>query len=231
MGIINKFLNLLILNRCIICGKYLLEHINFYAVCMECELKQIINNKHICSTCGYPLISESDTCLRCRDVDFNYISNRSIFTYSGDIKELLYQYKFKNRKQISEYFAKYLDAFFINNYSECIIVPVPGRKIVKKKKGWEHIDLIANILKIKYKLPVKKILIRKGSKAQKTLSRDKRAENLQKSVRIQKNIKLLPKNIVLIDDVFTTGTTINECAGILKSSGVQKIFSLTIAID
>lgn len=231
MRIIKQLLNLLITNRCLICGKYKLELINFYPLCMDCESKQIINNKHICSICGYPLISESDKCLRCRDFEYNYISNRSIFNYSGDIKEILYQYKFKNKKQLSEYFAKLLAAFLIRDYSECIIVPVPGRTIVKKKRGWEHIDLIANILKRKYKLPVQKFLRRKGKKAQKTLSRDKRAENLQKNVSIKRNIKILPKNVVLIDDVFTTGTTINECAGILKSAGIEKIYSLTIAID
>jgi ComF family protein len=116
-------------------------------------------------------------------------------------------------------------------YPASIIVPVPGRRIVKKSKGWEHIDLIGKILKHKYKLPVYKLLIRKGKKAQKTLSREKRAENLRKSIRIQKNIKNIPASVVLLDDVFTTGTTINECAGILKSAGVEKIYSLTIAID
>ena len=231
MSIINQFLNLLIINRCVICGKILVKQSKLYPLCWECELKQIKNNKHVCSICGYPLISETEKCLRCRDADFNYITNRSIFIYSGNIKELIYLYKFKNRKQLSEYFAKHLAAVLIKDYSECIIIPVPGRKIVKKKKGWEHIDLIANILKRKYKLPVQKILKRKGKKAQKTLSREKRAENLQQNVSIKRNIKLLPKNIVLIDDVFTTGTTINECAGILKSAGAKNIFSLTIAID
>ena len=231
MGKLNHFFNLLIINRCVICGNILTEQTQSYAVCSECELKQIRKNKHSCSVCGYPLISEAVKCIRCRDIDVNYISNRSLFLYSGDIQELLYQYKFKNRKNLSFYFAKYLSEIISLYYPESIIVPVPGRKIVKKNKGWEHIDLIANILKIKYKLPVQKILIRKGKKAQKTLSREERAENLQKNVRKKKKIKKLPKNVVLIDDVFTTGTTINECAGILKKAGVEKIFSLTIAID
>lgn len=231
MSIINRILNLIIIKRCVICGEYLFKESQLYPVCNKCEIKQNFNNKNICSICSYPLISESDICMRCRNVNLNYISNRSIFNYSGDIKELLYQYKFKSRKQLSEYFTKYLADFIIQDYADSIIVPVPGRKIVKKKQGWEHIDLLANILKTKYKLPVQKILIRKGRKAQKTLSREKRAANLQQNVSIKRNIKLVPKKIVLIDDVFTTGTTINECAGILKKAGVKKIYSLTIAID
>ena len=119
----------------------------------------------------------------------------------------------------------------LENYPNIVIVPVPGRKIVRKNKGWEHIDLIGKILKHKYKLPINKLLVRKGRKAQKTLSREKRAENLQKTISLRRNCKTLPNSIVLLDDVFTTGTTINECARILKSAGVDKIYSLTIAID
>ena len=106
-----------------------------------------------------------------------------------------------------------------------------NEKIVKKLKGWEHIEYISAILKNKYKLPVQNLLTRKGKKAQKTLSREERAQNLRKNIRIKRNIRKLPETVVLLDDIFTTGTTINECAGILKEAGVKKIFSLTIAID
>nr|MDA3940253.1 hypothetical protein [Spirochaetia bacterium] len=170
-------------------------------------------------------------CLRCRENKLNYISNKSLFVYSGDIKELIYQYKFQHKKSLSLYFAKYIFKTFLENYSDCTIVPVPGRKIIKKRIGWEHIDLIAKILKQKFKLPVQKILTRKGSKAQKTLSKEKRAENLRKSICLQRGIKRIPNSVVLLDDVYTTGTTINECAGILKKAGVGTIYSLTIAID
>ena len=189
------------------------------------------NFNFLLANCGFPLISETGNCLRCRDVEFNYISNRSLFKYYGDIKELIYQYKFNNRKKLAFYFAKQLSEVLHESYSDNIIIPIPGRGIVKKTKGWEHIDLIGNILKQKYKLPVKKLLLRKGRKAQKTLSREERSENLQKNISIRKNIEILPESVVLLDDVFTTGTTINECAGILKSVGIEKIYSLTIAID
>ncbi|MCK5673152.1 MAG: ComF family protein, partial [Spirochaetales bacterium] len=181
--------------------------------------------------CGFPLLSESINCLRCRNIEFKYLSNRSLYRYSGSIKELIYQYKFNNRKSLAFYFARKLSVVLLESYRNCIIIPIPGRGIVKKSKGWEHIDLIGNILKNKYNLPIEKMLVRKGRKAQKTLSREKRSENLQKNIRIRKNIKIIPDSIVLLDDVFTTGTTINECAGILKSAGADNIYSLTIAID
>ncbi len=231
MEIIKYINNLLIPKTCILCGKLITETIHLYPVCSACEDKQIENKGKICSICSYPLISEKDKCMRCRDGIFNYLYNRSVFNYTGDIKELIYQYKFNNCKNLSIYFSKSLSKLLFNNYPECIIIPVPGRSIIKKRKGWEHIDQITKILKHKYRLPVQKLLTRKGEKAQKTLSREKRAENLRKSIGFSKKIKKIPESVVLLDDVFTTGTTINECAGILKTAGVKNIFSLTIAID
>lgn len=217
--------------RCIICGKIITDKINHNPLCSACEAMLIPIKENVCSNCGLPLVSEIKDCLRCREIANNYLSNRSLFEYSGDIKEIIYQYKFNNRKRLSFFFAYLLSEVLFENYPDSIIVPVPGRRIVRKNKGWEHIDLIGQILKYKYKLPIKKLLVRKGRKAQKTLSREKRAENLRKTISLRKNCKIIPNSIVLLDDVFTTGTTVNECAGILKSAGFSEIYSLTIAID
>ena len=231
MRVFKQLLAFIVPERCVICGHIIIEHNNFYPLCSKCESELNPKKMKICSICSYPLISETNKCLRCRDTDFNFINNRALFTYSGKIKELIYQYKFSNRKAISFYFAKLLSNILIEKYSEIIIVPVPGRKIVKKQKGWEHIDNICTILKKKYKLPVQNLLTRKGKKAQKTLTREKRAENLRKSIRMKQHIRKLPETLVLLDDICTTGTTLNQCAGILKEAGVKEIFSLTIAID
>jgi len=231
MSVFKQFLTFFIPERCVICGRVILEQYNFYPLCYKCESQIKPKKNKFCSICSYPLISETNKCLRCRATNFNFINNRALFAYSGKIKELIYQYKFSNRRAISFYFGKLLSNILIEKYSEIIIVPVPGRKIVKKEKGWEHLDFISTILKKKYKLQVQKLLTRKGKKAQKTLTREKRAENLRKSIRIQRNIRKIPETVVLLDDIYTTGTTINECAGILKDAGVKEIFSLTIAID
>lgn len=226
-----SLLNFFLPSRCILCGKIIIVKTFIYPVCQTCELKQIKKRKIKCSKCSYPLISETELCLRCRDSEFSFLYNRSIFNYSGDIKELIYQYKFKNCKNLAYFFSKYLSDYLLNYFPGIVIIPVPGRKIVRKQKGWEHIDLISKILKNKYKLPVQKLLKRKGKKAQKTLSREKRAENIRKSISFCKKIKNIPKTVVLMDDIFTTGTTINECTDILKSAGVDNIYSITIAID
>ena len=231
MSIKKYFIDLLLPERCIICGKIITDKINHNPLCSACKIVLIPINENVCSNCGLPLISEIKDCLRCRAIETSYLSNKSLFKYYGHVKEIIYQYKFKNKKRLSFFFAYLLSEALFENYPDSIIVPVPGRRIVRKNKGWEHIDLIGKILKHKYKLPIKKLLVRRGRKAQKTLSREKRAENLRKTISLRRNCKIIPNSIVLLDDVFTTGTTVNECAGILKSAGVRKIYSFTIAID
>lgn len=229
---IKKYLfEVLLPERCILCGKIITDKHNHDPLCSACEALLVPIKENICPNCGLPLISEINNCLRCRDIEYSYLSNKSLFKYSGHIKEIIYQYKFNNRKRLSFYFAHLLSEVLFVSYPDSIIVPVPGRRIVRKTKGWEHIDLIGKILKHKYKLPIKKLLVRKGRKAQKTLSREKRAENLRKTISLRKNCKVPPNSIVLLDDVFTTGTTVNECAKILKSAGAGKVYTLTIAID
>jgi len=226
--------NILLSQRCALCGE-LLFYNRSKVLCKSCKdlltVNKISTVPNCCNQCGIPLISESERCLRCRATEINYISNRSLFRYSGEIKELIYQYKFKGQKDISLFFAKLIFEYIFKNNLKDIIVPVPGRKIVKREQGWEHIDLIANILSKKYKIPLIKLLRRSGQKAQKTLNIEKRALNLRNSITIAKNSRNVPYSVILLDDVFTTGTTINECALILKQAGVKKVRSLTIAID
>jgi len=233
MEALKKLSDILLSLRCPLCGELLLYG-SSNVLCKSCTdliIHNISTGSNCCCQCGIPLISETERCLSCRTKEINYLSNRSLFRYSGEIKELIYQYKFKGQKNISFLFANFLSGYIFRNNLKDVIVPVPGRKIVKRQQGWEHIDLIAKILSKKYKLPVIKLLRRSGKKAQKTLNIEKRALNLRNSIKIVKNINTVPSSVILLDDVFTTGTTINECASILKQAGVKDVSSLTIAID
>ncbi len=226
--------NILLSERCPICGELSL-YSRTKVLCETCTDLLLSNNisnaANCCNQCGIPLISGTERCLQCRNKEINYIANRSLFRYQGEIKELIYQYKFKGQKNYSLLFAKLIFEYTLRNNLTDVIVPVPGRKIVKRDQGWEHVDLISQILSKKYKIPVIKLLKRRGKKAQKVLNIEKRALNLQNSIKIVKKIKSMPHSVILLDDVFTTGTTINECAAILKHAGVKDVSSLTIAID
>jgi len=146
-------------------------------------------------------------------------------------------YKFRKKKMLSYFFAEKLAELINDRYSELSIVPVPTEKSSIRKKGFDHVGLIAEILKKRYGIRIRRILRKKTrTKEQKGLAFAERMKNLKGSITIDnKTLKLLTydekKHIVLLDDIFTTGATAEECSKILKQNGIRDIYIVTIAID
>ncbi len=183
-----------------------------------------------CRLCGYPLTSESEFCLRCRNREWNFNSSTSLFLYSGIAKTMISAYKFGNRKKLAVFFARLIDVYFRENCDEHIIVPVPYRPSARRKRGWDQIDVICRILGKEYGLNVLKCLARMNGRAQKTMSYSERLSNLKNRISLIEN-KTVPRSVLLIDDVFTTGATMNSCAEILRKNGACDIRCLSLALD
>ena len=112
-----------------------------------------------------------------------------------------------------------------------IIVPVPIHKKRKNERGYNQSELIAkeiakNIKEIKYQNPLKKI---KNNERQSELKKYQRKQNVKNVYEIQKKQIIQDKRIILFDDIYTTGSTVNECAKILKQNNVREILVLTLA--
>ena len=103
-------------------------------------------------------------------------------------------------------------------------------RVKKWERGFNQSELIAKRLSATLNKPYLSILKEKSSyKTQKTLGYRERFLNIMDRYKIQNIKKIKGKNILIIDDVFTTGATINECARIIKSFGAENVYSLTIA--
>ena len=114
-----------------------------------------------------------------------------------------------------------------------IIIPVPISKKRKKERGYNQSLLIARKIssKEKIKLGDKVISKVKNNNTQSKLNKEERAENVKNVYKITKDKEIINKNILLIDDIYTTGATLNECSRMLKQAGAKKIDVLTIAKD
>lgn len=219
--------------HCLICNKPLFtETMGHRFLCRNCfSLLKPVSGKR-CRTCGTPLISEDITCMRCRNRDFSFSNNYSLFTYSGLIKELLYQYKFNNEKHLSLVFSELIYKYLSSNFKDQFtLVPAPSRKSAKRHRGWGHVEIIALILKNQYKIPTLFCLKRKGEITQKRLNYKERMTNLNGNIYIEKNINVIPEKIIILDDIFTTGATIEQCSKVLRNNGAKEIRSLTLALD
>ena len=170
--------------------------------------------------------------MRCRERHFSFSRHHSLFAYEGAVKELIYQYKFNNDKQLAAVFAQLLfNSYLVNIPHTTAVVPVPARKVTIKKRGWDHMEIITHYLKKHFNIPVVYCLTRKGKTSQKSLDYEGRMHNLRGRISVKKSLIPLPDNVILIDDVFTTGATLEQCSVVLHSAGVKEVEALTLALD
>ena len=177
------------------------------------------------------LISEAETCTRCRDRSFSFDSNFSLFAYDEAMKKLIGVFKGNNVKALGRFFAEKIAPVVINRYRGFVVSPVPFRKKRKRHRGWDQIEVICRNLQQLGSIEVSYLLKRRGSKAQKSLNYLERMENLRGKIYLRGGMRSVPGKVILLDDVFTTGATADACALALRSIGVAEIRLITLAID
>ena len=148
------------------------------------------------------------------------------------MKHIVLKIKYDNKREYIEGFAKLMairyEKFIKVSNIDCII-PVPLHSSRKRMRGFNQSDILAKYLSKYLDLPVFfDCLCRvKKTEDQKGLNRTERLHNLDNAFMVKKLQKKI-KNVLIVDDVYTTGTTIEKCAKVLKDSGINKIYFLTI---
>ncbi len=210
--------------KCFICGGF---SENRYPLCNSCKPKQLSGNK-ICKICGIPTSTIVDICNNCENSDRDFTFNYSLFYYSSIPKEILTQYKFKNDISYAHYYSELIISYLKENFENPIICPVPTSYIKRKIKNGYQLDNIIYELKKRH-IDIRYLLKKRYSRTQKKLNKLERQLNLTDSFVLRKSP---PNNsqIILFDDVFTTGATINECAKVLKIMN-NTIYSITLCRD
>lgn len=213
-------------------------------------LSNIINLIYptVCGICGE--ISKEDICNKCKVkirkfqrskkhiyLTKNFDAHMYLFDYQGIIRQKILQYKFGEKTYISKCFTKVIlndekICRFLKNYD--IIIPVPISNKRKKTRGYNQSELIASKLakqmkNLKYTTKV--LYKKKDTLPQSTLDKEKRIENIKGAYYIKNEQILKNKKVLLIDDIFTTGSTVNECSKILKQAEAKEIGIFTLAKD
>lgn len=221
--------------RCSLCGEPLLQHpwmeMGICSRCVDALRKESVRDTAGCRTCGIPLISEMESCLTCRTKQHHYRAHRSLFMYQGRARSLLKAYKFQSVSSLSLLWAQLLFEAIQQEFSQPpLIVPVPSRKRSVRTRGWDQMELIRRNLTRSFCLSTAKILSRTGGSSQKKLNYAQRMLNLSGHIRCTLSAAELPQKILLIDDVYTTGATLDECSRVLKRLGTMEIYAFTLAM-
>jgi ComF family protein len=206
--------------------------------CPDCRPKvaKAINSL-ICPNCQKqsPLGMAHSECRKTNGLD----GLVSYYRYAGWAKEIVKDAKFglnphwRAMKELAEEFAKELvnrKSLIVNRKSPTVVSPVPLHWWRKMKRGFNQAEIIAKPTAKLLNLPLMTNLIERSVYSlPQTLVGDKsRRANVKKAFSINKKTKTLPDSIILIDDVWTSGSTMKECCRTLKSAGVKKVWGITL---
>lgn len=220
---------------CIICDNPIKKS-NTYSLCRDCfnEIHFILDG---CIKCGKPIINHSlekqdiEGCSYCLRKSFYFDKAISCIEYSDISKKMILGFKYNNKTYMSRCIADIMkEKLSIEQIKFDFIVYVPIHKKRFKKRGFNQSEKIAKYLSKIIDIPVLDCIGRKNNtRMLYKLSKEERYNELKNAFVAKSNInELKNKNILLVDDIFTTGSTANEISKLLKLWGVNKVFIITL---
>ncbi|MDD2732332.1 MAG: ComF family protein [Desulfuromonadaceae bacterium] len=239
MGVIKQFFNALLdvilPPICHICHSFI-PNADTLHICQTCHDHLPLVSSPLCSRCGIPFIGAGDDhrCSACSIQPPHFDAARAHFLYEGPIRDLIHAFKY-NRHTYLRFPLALLALEGVSgvptDHNLNLIVPVPLHRSRLRQRGFNQAVLLGNILSHRLALPmVPDALARtRATEPQIELSAAERRVNVKGAFSVKKPERVEGKRILLLDDVMTTGSTMDECAKELKKAGADVVIAITIA--
>ncbi len=226
-----KIRDLLLPAECAVCGSDTTGS-GADGVCRVCLADIDILNLRGCNFCGRPLLKEKKFCSHCTELA---TSTDGIYTaayYKDNIKDIIKAFKYGGKKYLVNYLGELIFGLYREFLPDAVIdrlIYMPMHRVKKRSRGYNQAELLSDYLsgKTGIKKTGRYLKRVKNTAPQYNLSRKERLENLSEAFKASK--KAREKNIILIDDVATTGATIQSAARELKKKGASRIYALVAA--
>jgi len=214
-------------------------------ICVICEGLFESIPLPVCKRCGVPASTEeAKHCASCFGKTFHFQQNSAAFLYDELMRDMLHEMKFRAKKRVakglgflwSAQVASTLqnpDSFIgsIEDLQSYTLIPMPLHPKKQRERGFNQAEILTRPLSAALQIPMSNILTRTvDTPPQSGLHPMQRAENVSGIFSIQKSTSVIGRNYIITDDIFTTGSSLNECAKTLKSAGATKILCMTLAI-
>ncbi len=187
--------------------------------------------------CGKPVEDETMHCLDCQNSKKYFLTGKSLWSHKGSVKDSIYRFKYKNRRVYAKIYGEMLAEVFnkdIKEWEVDAMVPVPIHKKRRKSRGYNQSELLANELekRLDMRITIYENWVRrtKNTTNQKKLDNKKRSSNVKGAFLLSELKVKTPKTVLIIDDIYTTGATINAIAKLLVENGVENVYFITISI-
>lgn len=215
---IERLLEFLAPDCCIVCNTEGL------CLCEKCASQALITKKPSCVLCN-ALTPVGQVCKSCRSG--TKLSGASIsYRYEGVTKELIKRLKYHQQRSIARYFGARL--ILPDHFRVDVVSFVPSDGKARRARGYNQAELLAKQFAKVNNLPLQTTLLRKKHARQVDLSRKQRLEMIQGNF-VSHGASVAGQNILLVDDVITTGATLRECAKTLRAAGAAKVWGVAVA--
>jgi competence protein ComFC len=206
-------------------------------VCADCRRAVRFIAPPFCERCGLPFEGDITTafeCVNCRGMELHFRSARSAVASGGVVRKTIHGYKYQHALWFEPFLAGLLVRAAVPELDKenwDLIVPVPLHPARKREREFNQAERLANRLGEATRIPVKTNLLRRvaSTRTQTRLTRQERMDNVRNAFAMQRLQSLHGVNILLVDDVFTTGATTNACARVLRAAGAGDVCVWTVA--
>jgi ComF family protein len=233
---IQGLLDLLFSPQCVICGETRGDGTGD-GICHTCRSQIGYITSPLCHRCGLPFIPESGIdhfCQDCLQSSLFFGIARALGRYEGGLKEAITRFKYQEKITLGEHLGSIMVQGTYPGLSFSlyhVLMPVPLHPKRLRERGFNQAAVLASQLSRRYRIPLDLFSLRRirPTESQIHLGFHERRKNVKGAFTLKDAEKVQRKNILVIDDVYTSGATVNECAKVLMKAGAARVDVLTLA--
>jgi len=221
---------------CAVCGKPLGEDTGppgLSGIHTRCFSYTIPLKGNLCGICGKSVGDDDIYCKDCKEIRHTFDRSFAVYEINSDIKDSLYRFKYRSKREYAAFYAKSIyeaHKDLLRFLQPELLLPIPMYQKKERARGYNQAALIAGELGRLLDIPVNTdILVRiKKTVPLKDCSFSERRKILDGAFEVQEPLNV--KSILVVDDIYTTGATLDACASVLKQSGVEKVYGVNVCI-
>ena len=206
-------------------------------LCADCRAGSRAITSPCCPVCGIPFLTEAGIdhrCGACLSDPPRFDAARSAVLFEGAVRELIHRFKYSSKVQHGRPLALLAAGHLAGFAGECaadLVIPVPLHVKRLRERGFNQAVLLGEILAKQWGLPLSRRNLRRTrwTEPQISLTAAERKQNVQGAFSLSDRAAVKDRKILLVDDVFTTGSTVAECARTLKKGGAKAVYVVTVA--